>query len=1040
MKFVLLVKQYCPALILLILIGSASIHLPANSTEICFPNENVTTGTCYNLRIDSGGDISVLDQATVRGEPAVENTGNTQSFTNSGVLNSSVAITSIGFKNDAFATMGTLTNTGTIISETPNTFVGNSQGITNLGVITTLNNTGSITTRALNIDAASTVIGIHNIGTITTLNNSGAITARADVTFISDIVGIKNSGTITTLSNTGSITASSVASFPSDIVGISNSGTISILNNQQGSAVALSYTGRLPVQYNIIIGSSSVYGKLSAASVTGEMRFGISPQSAGSSIVSGTPYVDVLTGLTSLQLGLGALVTSLTGTSNGYSFTLSRNDADHFRWDLLINSFSSGDSGTGGTGGTGGQPPPSTQLTTGNTVALSSVTPVSTPIVFNGGTLTTTAGEQSNQSFLLNSAGGTITSPTNGSAMLSGLISGAGALTVNGSGTLMLTGQNTYAGGTTVASGTLEVSGTSPLGTGAVFVAASAGLIGTGTIAGPITVAGLIKPGHSPGYLATDSTFTMLSGSIYQQDIAGKTQANSTTLIGNTGVYSSMNVTSGQFVIQSGVNLSPRLSGLFALNESGYGSAIYVPVLGDKFTIITASNGIAGRFTTLTQPAELASGTQFIPFYNVGGSNSVELAVIPTSYANTLAATAASTRSVAGVLDQLALVNSKGTATPEQEKLLYVAAGQSASTLSGFAQSLAGDLYAATLVVVSQTTQRVQQAVLARLGSLHEMPMASNLLHQNTSSTRSTDTLSGSAPGPNVSSNAAVSPDTPLMSASLNNRMAWGEMAYQRGNRSGGDQASGFSSNLYQAVLGMDAYSEHGIKIGGGLALSNTNVTANAGTGTVQQGSLFLYGKLPVDSFVLDGMASYGLSSTDHARGDLSGYTSGLQAKGVRGSDALISAGLSRPIDLESMRLTPFVRLSWQEVNQSGFNEGLSPAALTVTRYSGNGFRGVMGLALGSRTQDPMLVDFTYQASLGVGVDSTNLINPVLNTSLAGFSSTSQSANVGATFVQAGLYATSRFADNAYAYAGLSGEVRSGQTLGNLSLGVRIQF
>ncbi len=1037
MKFLLNVQQYCSAFIVLVLIGSASMQVSAGVIVVCHPNESVETGTCSDLRIVSGADISILVGARVVGEPAVDNAGNTHSLTNAGEINSSVSEISVGVINRASASLGTLTNTGTIISETPNTFSGNAQGISNLGVITTLNNSGSITTSALKLDVASSVFGIRNEGTITTLNNSGTISARADVTFISDIVGIKNSGTITTLNNSGSITARSLASFPGNIVGISNSGTISILNNQQGSSGALTYTGRLPVQYNIIISSSSVFGKLSAASVDGVMAFGISPQSAGSSIVSTTPYADVLTSMTSLHLGLGDMVTSLTGTSNGYSFTLSRNDADHFRWDLLINSFSSGDSGTGGTGV---QSAPSTDLTSGNTVALSSVTPVSTPIVFNGGTLTTNAGEQSNQSFLLNSTGGTITSPTNGAAQLSGLISGVGGLTVNGSGILILSGQNTYSGGTTVASGTLEVSGISPLGTGAVFVAASAGLIGTGTISGPITVAGLIKPGHSPGYLTTDSSTTMLSGSTYRQDIAGKTQANSTTLTGSAGFYSSMIVTNGQFVIQSGVSLSPRLSGLFALNESGYGSAIYVPVLGDKFTIITASNGIAGRFTTLTQPAELSVGTQFIPFYNAGGSNSVELAVIPTSYANTLAATAASTRSVAGVLDQLALANAKGTATPEQEKLLYVAAGQSGATLPGFAQSLAGDIYAATLVVVSQATQRVQQAVLAHIGNMHEIPMASPLFYQNTSDAHSADAMPGTAPGPAVSSNVVTSPDPAFLNGHQSNRMAWGEIAYQRGNRSDDGQASGFSSNLYQAVLGVDAYSDQGIKIGGGLALSNTHVMANAGTATVQQGSLFLYGKLPVDRFVLDSMASYGLNSTDHARGDLSGYTSGLQARGVRGSDTFISAGLSRPIDLESVRLTPFIRFSWQGVSQSGFSEGSSPAALTVIPYSGNGFRGVIGLAVGSQALDPMRADFTYRANLGVGVDSTALINPVLNTSLTGFSSTSQLFNAGATFVQAGLYATSRFASNAYVYAGISGELRSGQTLGNLSMGVKIQF
>ncbi|MDO8695243.1 MAG: hypothetical protein Q7J51_14180 [Sheuella sp.] len=46
----------------------------------------------------------------------------------------------------------------------------------------------------------------------------------------------------------------------------------------------------------------------------------------------------------------------------------------------------------------------------------------------------------------------------------------------------------------------------------------------------------------------------------------------------------------------------------------------------------------------------------------------------------------------------------------------------------------------------------------------------------------------------------------------------------------------------------------------------------------------------------------------------------------------------------------------------------------------------------------------------------------------------------GATFVQAGLYGTAKLADNAYAFAGLSGEARSGQTLGAVNVGLRVQF
>jgi hypothetical protein len=102
--------------------------------------------------------------------------------------------------------------------------------------------------------------------------------------------------------------------------------------------------------------------------------------------------------------------------------------------------------------------------------------------------------------------------------------------------------------------------------------------------------------------------------------------------------------------------------------------------------------------------------------------------------------------------------------------------------------------------------------------------------------------------------------------------------------------------------------------------------------------------------------------------------------------------------------------------------------------------RGVLGVALGSKTNNPMTEPYTYRAYVGVGVDSSDLLNPTLNASLAGAGTNITTPNAGATFVQAGLYGTAKVSDNAYAFAGLSGEARSGQTLGTVNVGVRIQL
>jgi fibronectin-binding autotransporter adhesin len=79
----------------------------------------------------------------------------------------------------------------------------------------------------------------------------------------------------------------------------------------------------------------------------------------------------------------------------------------------------------------------------------------------------------------------------------SGVLSGTGGLTKVGTGTLRLTGTNTYGGATTVDAGSLIINGDQSAATGTLNVGASATLGGTGTIGGTATISGAVAPGNS---------------------------------------------------------------------------------------------------------------------------------------------------------------------------------------------------------------------------------------------------------------------------------------------------------------------------------------------------------------------------------------------------------------------------------------------------------------------------------------------------------------------------------------------------------------
>ncbi len=94
---------------------------------------------------------------------------------------------------------------------------------------------------------------------------------------------------------------------------------------------------------------------------------------------------------------------------------------------------------------------------------------------------------------------------------------GTTSLTKIGTGTLILTGANTYSGNTTISGGRLIVNNSTGSGTGfdAVTVASGGALGGGGIISGVTTVSsgGMLSPGNSPGVLTFSNSLTLNSSS-----------------------------------------------------------------------------------------------------------------------------------------------------------------------------------------------------------------------------------------------------------------------------------------------------------------------------------------------------------------------------------------------------------------------------------------------------------------------------------------------------------------------------------------------
>ncbi len=192
---------------------------------------------------------------------------------------------------------------------------------------------------------------------------------------------------------------------------------------------------------------------------------------------------------------------------------------------------------------------------------------------------------------------------SNGTVTFSGVISVASgdtwAILKDGSGTVALSGANTYNGGTTVSAGTLLVNNTSGsgTGTGAVTVAASARLGGTGTISGAVTL-------QDSARLAL--TLSTVAASHDRLDISGSLALGSSTTVDiatngssvATGTYTLLRAAGGITGTLPALSLPTGYTG--TLEISGNDLLLNLTAVPVSFSSWAASYGLSDQSATVT--------------------------------------------------------------------------------------------------------------------------------------------------------------------------------------------------------------------------------------------------------------------------------------------------------------------------------------------------------------------------------------------------------------------------------------------------------
>ena len=554
-----------------------------------------------------------------------------------------------------------------------------------------------------------------------------------------------------------------------------------------------------------------------------------------------------------------------------------------------------------------------------------------------------------------------------------------------------VTGTGAFTTSTTVQSGLLRVNGilTSPT----VTVAAGGTLGGGGTIVGAVTVNGNIAPGNSIGTLNITGPYLQATGSTYTPEV-------------NITTSDLINVT-GAATIQGGTTVNVVVTPGFY-------------TLGKRYTILTASLGVTGQYTTLTDNGP------FVDFQLASDPNNIYLDVIRSSVSFQQVAQTPNQKAAASGLETLPTGNAVFNAAIMLD---------APNALRAF-DLLSGEIHASITGTLLEGSRFIRDVVTGRLrqfaggaASIFAPQIATLNLSGGDAGANALAFDSGAiayaAPKHSrvrdtmdraLVRNALAAPAGPIVTA-------WGQTFGNWGHTAGDGNAAALSRSTGGVFTGMDA-TIGGARsdvwrfgLAGGYQHTSVNVGDRSSSGGIDSYHVAAYAGVQHGALGVRVGSAYGWHDIGTSRTiAFPGFSDATRAGyGARTAQTFAEVGYG--MTYRQFAFEPFASLAHVNVRTGSFTEAGGPAALAGAGGSTGTTYSTLGLRAATRLPWLRMDDLIAKASVGW----RHAFGTVTPTAQLAFASGS------AAFVVAGVPIAR---DAATVELGLDGRIAHNTTLG----------